>query len=160
MQEQHRQLGSALLELTAIGASERLGWEVFLLGLRLMDYINQDKQIVLRRGALPDNIPHLLIDIHSRTVYTLLPLTPSSDLTRKHCPLSTNGRTRRLLICSRRLRFTLSLLLAESRQEDMDGIRLDLDEFRNPALHSNDDLGGAHFQGSECPDDIRAVNAR
>jgi hypothetical protein len=68
MQEQHRQLGSALLELTAIGASGRLGWEIFLLGLRLMGYINQDKQIVLRRGALPDSILHLLIDIHSQTV--------------------------------------------------------------------------------------------
>jgi hypothetical protein len=76
MQEQHRQLGSALLGLTAIGASGRLGWEIFLSGLRIMDYINQDKHIVLRRGGLPDSIPHLLIAIHSRTVYTLLPLTP------------------------------------------------------------------------------------
>jgi hypothetical protein len=92
--------------------------------------------------------------------YALLPLTSSSDLTRKNSLLGTNGCTRRLLICSRRLRFTLYLLLAESRQEDMDGVRLDLDEMRNPALHSNNDLGGAHFQGSECPDDIRAVNGR
>jgi hypothetical protein len=144
MQGQYRQLGSALLELTAIGVSGRLGSETFLLGLRLMDYINQDKQIVLRRGALPDSILHLLIAIHSRTVYTLLQLTPS-DLTRKHSLLSTNGCTRCLLICSRRLRLTLSLVLAESRQEDVDGVRLDLDELRNPALYSNDDLGGAHF---------------
>jgi hypothetical protein len=145
MQGQYRQLGSALLELTAIGASGILGWETFSLGLRLMDYINLDKQIVLRRGALPDSILHLFIAIHFRTVFTLLPLTPSSGLTRKHSLLSTNGCTSCLLICSHRLRFTLSLLLAESRQEDMDSVRLDLDELRNPALHSNDDLGGAHF---------------
>jgi hypothetical protein len=84
MQEQRRQLGSASLGLTAIDVSGRLGWGMLLLGLRLKDYINQDKQIVLQRRALPESILHLLICYPFPNSLHVAPVNDSSDLTRKH----------------------------------------------------------------------------
>ena len=55
---------------------------------------------------------------------------------------------------------SLILLNAQARQEDVDIVRLDLDEFRDAAAHRHDDLRGAHLERGEGLDETRALDSR